>query len=146
MQIWLRRRARSRPDKADCADVCQANGLLGSKAQITLMKDRPSFLARLRRQLPDDFGAPAVGVQEFLFAADKRQHQAKSPARAEALRFEVLGFDRGGACRVGQLRDTLAGRGIPIGPGDLLIAKQALLRSLTLVTGNAHGLQRVTGL
>ena len=45
-----------------------------------------------------------------------------------------------------QIRSHLARQGTPIGPNDLLIAAQALLLDLTLVTANTGEFGRVPGL
>jgi tRNA(fMet)-specific endonuclease VapC len=67
------------------------------------------------------------------------------PARVDALRFEVLDFDREDARQAGELRARLAAAGTPIGSYDVLIAGQALARALTL-THNTSEFQRVPGL
>ena len=120
--------------------------LLDSNALIALMKGQPGFLARLRQHQPIDFGVPAIVAHELFYGAYKSQRQAENLARVEALRFEVLEFDREDARRAGQLRATLAAVGEPIGPYDVLIAGQALARKLILVTHNTREFQRVAGL
>jgi len=61
------------------------------------------------------------------------------------LQFEVVEFDREDARQAGELRAALAAAGTPIGP-YVLIAGQALARSLILVTHNTGEFQRVPGL
>lgn len=46
----------------------------------------------------------------------------------------VLDFDEDDAKAAAEIRAELAQRGTPIGPYDVLIAGQALVRGLTLVT------------
>jgi len=55
-------------------------------------------------------------------------------------------FDRAAAERAARIRADLERQGQPIGPYDLLIAGQALVNGLTLVTNNRQEFQRVSGL
>lgn len=120
--------------------------LLDSNAVIALMKGHSGFLTRLRRHRPLDFGIPAIVAHELFYGAYKSQKTADNLARVDALRFEVLEFDREDARQAGELRARLAAAGTPIGPYDVLIAGQAMARSLTLVTHNTREFQRVPGL
>jgi predicted nucleic acid-binding protein len=58
----------------------------------------------------------------------------------------ILPFDVAAARRYGELRAELERRGIPIGDTDLRIAAIALVRGLTVITGNVRHFQRVPGL
>jgi len=66
--------------------------------------------------------------------------------KIDRLFFEILDFDPEDARHAGEVRAQLALAGTPIGPYDVLIAGQALARSLTLVTHNMREFQRVVGL
>ena len=66
--------------------------------------------------------------------------------RIESLRFEVLAFDREDARHADEIRAMLAAAGTPIGPYDVLIAGQAIARSLTLITHNVREFQCVPAL
>ena len=120
--------------------------LLDSNAVIALLKAHPGFLSRLRRHRPQDFGIPAIVAHELDYGAYKGQRTAENLARIDALQFEIVDFDREDARRAGELRARLAAAGTPIGPYDVLIAGQALARSLTLVTHNTREFIRVPGL
>lgn len=120
--------------------------LLDSNAVIAVLKGNPAFLTRMRRHHPRDFGIPAIVAHELFYGAYKGQRTAENLARVEALRFEVLDFDREDARRAGELRAALARTGTPIGPYDVLIAGQALARSLILITRNTRELDRAKGL
>lgn len=120
--------------------------LLDSNAVIALLKGDAGFLARLRRHRPEDFGIPAVVAHELYFGAYRGRRTAENLDRVEALRFEVVEFDREDARRAGELRARLAAAGTPIGPDDVLIAGQALARGLTVVTHNMREFRRVPGL
>ena len=58
----------------------------------------------------------------------------------------VLSFDSNAAIRYGEVRATLEGQGTPIGDADIRIASIALVRGLTVVSGNIKHFQRVPGL
>ena len=120
--------------------------LLDTNAVIALLKGHPGFLGRLRQHLPRDFGIPAIVAHELFYGAYKGQRVAENLARVDALKLEVLEFDREDARQAGELRAKLAAAGTPIGPYDALIAGQALARALTLVTHNTREFQRVPGL
>ena len=89
---------------------------------------------------------PSIVAHELYFGAHKSRHAADNLRRVEALQFEILEFDPEDARRAGEVRAQLALAGTPIGPYDVLIAGQALARSLTLVTHKMREFQRVSGL
>jgi len=117
--------------------------LLDSNAVVAILKGGADIQARLRRYEPDDFGIPAVVAHELFYGAHKSARMAENLARVEALQFEVVDFDRDDARKAGELRARLAVAGAPIGPYDVLIAGQALSRSLRLVTHNTREFARV---
>ncbi|MDQ2680036.1 MAG: type II toxin-antitoxin system VapC family toxin [Candidatus Eremiobacteraeota bacterium] len=120
--------------------------LLDSNAIVAILKGNPKLHARLRLHEPRDFGIPAVVAHELYYGAFKSQRIAQNLARVEALQFEVVHFDRDDARVSGELRATLAASGSPIGPYDVLIAGQALARSLSIVTRNTREFRRIPGL
>ncbi len=120
--------------------------LLDSHAVIALLKGERGFVARLRQHHPSEFGIPAIVAHELYCAAFKGQCTTESLGRLEAIALAVLEFDREDARVAGVLRARLALAGTPIGPYHVLIAGQALARSLTLVTHNQNEFQRITGL
>ncbi|QIE24571.1 type II toxin-antitoxin system VapC family toxin [Caballeronia sp. SBC2] len=122
------------------------NYLLDTNAVIALMKGHSGFLARLRQHQPRDFAMPSIVAHELYFGAYKSRHAAGNLRRVEALQFEILDFGPEDTRRAGEARAQLASAGTPIGPYDVLIAGQALARSLTLVTHNMREFQRVSGL
>ncbi len=117
--------------------------LLDSNAVVAILKGGADIRERLRRYEPDDFGIPAVVAHELFYGAYKSARMAENLARVEALQFEVVNFDRDDARKAGELRARLAVAGAPIGPYDVLIAGQALSRSLRLVTHNTREFARV---
>ena len=120
--------------------------LLDSNAVIELLKGNPAVSERARRFEPADFGLPAVVAHELYFGAFKSNRTAVHLARLDALRFDVVAFDREDARRAGEVRALLASRGTPVGGYDTLIAGQTLARRLTLITHNLRDFARVPGL
>lgn len=121
--------------------------LLDANAVITLLNDPTSKLAKhARRFRPGDIGLSAVVAHELFFGAFKSRRAAQNIALVDALPFLVVEFGKEDARCAGELRALLAGRGTPIGPYDVLIAGQAVARSLALVTRNASEFKRVPGL
>src|SRR5260370_9812209 len=110
------------------------------------MKGHTGFLTRLRQHQPRDFAIPSIVAHELYFRAYKSRHAADNLRRVEALQFEILDFDPEDARHAGEVRAQLALAGTPIGPYDVLIAGQALARSLTLVTHNTPEFHPVDGL
>jgi tRNA(fMet)-specific endonuclease VapC len=120
--------------------------LLDANAVIAILKGHPGFLARLKQRQPQDFAIPSIVAHELFYGAYRSQRVGENLERVEALQFEVLDFDREDARQAGHARAALAVAATPIGPYDVLIAGQALARSLTLVTHNVREFQRVQGL
>ncbi len=121
--------------------------LLDTNAVIGLLKDITSPLAlRARRDDPRDVGLSSIVAHELYYGAFKSQRRAENLRRLDAIRFEVLPFDKEDAIAAGEVRATLAAVGSPIGPYDVLIAGQARARNLILVTDNVREFERVKDL
>ena len=121
--------------------------LFDTNALIALLKHTSSTLAqRTRQQRPSDIGLSSIVAHELYFGAYRSQRRTENLARLDALRFEVVPFDKEDAIAAGQIRALLAAEGLPIGPYDVLIAGQALSRNLILVSNNTREFQRVKGL
>jgi tRNA(fMet)-specific endonuclease VapC len=121
--------------------------LLDTNAVIGLLKSTSSPLAEaVRRLSPADIGLSAIVVHELYFGAYKSARRDQNIGRLDALRFEIIPFDREDAVASGAIRAALGESGTPIGPFDVLIAGQALCRGLVLVTANTREFSRVEGL
>jgi tRNA(fMet)-specific endonuclease VapC len=120
--------------------------LLDSNAVIALLRGHAGFSLRLRREQPRDVALSSIVAHELFYGAYRSKRTKANLALVEALRFEVLDFDREDASRAGQIRAALAAAGTPIGPYDVLIAGQAVARGLILVTHNTSEFQQVAGL
>lgn len=121
--------------------------LLDTNAVIALLKSATSPIAlEARRHDPREIVLSSIVTHELYFGAFKSQFPDASRARLDALRFEVLAFDKEDSIAAGKVRVELGVMGTPIGPFDVLIAGQALCRGLTLVTANTREFIRVQGL
>ena len=120
--------------------------LLDTNAVIALLEGHRSFVARLRTYRPSDFGMSAIVHHELCFGAYKSKRVAANLQNVHALQFEVLPISKSDAERSGEIHAALQARGTPIGPFDVLVAGQAVARSLTLITNNVAEFRRVDGL
>jgi len=123
--------------------------LLDTNICIYVIKQKPSSVKqRLQAIDPSDVGISIVTLTELEYGAAKSQ----SPERNRQILttfcapFEIVGLSQEDARILGNIRADLERRGQPIGSYDLLIAAQALSRSLTLVTNNVREFQRIEGL
>jgi len=121
--------------------------LLDANAVIALLNDATSGLAqRARREKPEDMAISAIVAHELFYGAFKSRRVAENVHRVDALRFEVLEFDKEDARQAGEVKALLAAAGSPIGPYDMLIAGQAISRNRVVVTRNTREFARVPGL
>jgi tRNA(fMet)-specific endonuclease VapC len=89
---------------------------------------------------------PGIVLHELYYGAHKSARRERNLATVDALRFEVIDFDREDARDAGEIRAALALQGTPIGGYDVLIAGQARARGLILVTRNMREFEPVPGL
>jgi len=122
--------------------------LLDTDACIGVLRQRPGMVDRLSQITPAECAVSMTTVYELFCGVGKAQHPDRERAKVERFVAAIieLPFDRAAAEAAARIRIDLEGRGMPIGPYDLLIAGQALANDLTLVTGNVQEFQRVTGL
>ncbi|WP_206453657.1 type II toxin-antitoxin system VapC family toxin [Aurantimonas marina] len=120
--------------------------LLDTNAVIAALKGHAEVHARLKRHPPHRYAISVVVAHELYFGAYKSRRAAENLARVEQLRFQILELDHEDARQAARIRAKLAGVGLPIGPYDVLIAGQAMARSLTLITHNRREFERVEGL
>ena len=121
--------------------------LLDTNAVIAILKSATSpIAAQIRRHDPREIVLSSIVTHELYFGAFKSQFPETNLKRLDALRFEVLAFDKEDSIAAGKVRAELQVAGTPIGPFDVLIAGQALCRGLTLVTANTREFVRVQGL
>jgi tRNA(fMet)-specific endonuclease VapC len=123
--------------------------LLDTNAVIMLISRKSEILVdRVLAAEPGTIAISSVVVHELFYGAYK---SSRIEHNLETLRllladFPVIELDYNDATVSGSIRATLAAKGTPIGPYDVLIAGQAKARSLTLVTNNRKEFERVNGL
>ncbi|MEM6886977.1 MAG: type II toxin-antitoxin system VapC family toxin [Pseudomonadota bacterium] len=120
--------------------------LLDTNAVIGIIAGNRDLISRLSEHVPSDFAVPSVVMYELYWGAYKSAKVAENVARVDALRFEVLDLSAADAKAAGLIRADLNKKGTPIGAYDLLIAGQAVSRSLTLITNNVKEFRRVENL
>lgn len=120
--------------------------LLDTNAVIAVLKGHDALLSRMKAISPQDVAISSVVAHELYYGAFRSSRFEENLSRVDRLRFRMLEFDRDDARCAGEIRAGLARDGIPIGPYDVLIAGQALSRSLILVTRNGREFSRIPGL
>lgn len=91
----------------------------------------------------------SIALHELWYGVALSTYQIENAANLRKLLssgIEALPFDEEDAMRAGEVRAILQKSGTPIGPYDVLIAGQALSKSMTLVTANVREFARIEGL
>ena len=120
--------------------------LIDTNAIIALKNQRSRVLLdRILACRPGEIGLSTIVLHELYYGAYRSQ---KIDRNLEVIRlikrdFEILDLDDGDAREAGDIRAALAAAGTPIGPYNLLIAGQAIARSLTLVSNNVGEFSRI---
>ena len=117
--------------------------LLDTNAVIAALKGHAGMLAHIKSHAPQDVAISSIVAHELYYGAFRSERTRENLARVDALQFPVLEFDRDDSRCAGEIRARLASAGSPIGPYDVLIAGQALSRSLILVTRNGREFSRI---
>ena len=122
--------------------------LLDIDTCIYAMKGRDSVLHRMSLWKPQDIGVSAIVEAELRTGAAKSLSAVKAQRTLEHFLSPLVSveFDSADARIYARVRAQLEKAGTPIGPVDGLIAAQALVRKLTLVTNNEREYRRVAGL
>ena len=123
--------------------------LLDTNVCIAYLNGRSSnVVQRLGIVSPSVIAVCSVVKAELFFGAMRSRNAAETLARQRAFldQFISLPFDDRSAEFYASMRATLATRGTPIGPNDLLIAAITRAHNLTLVTANVREFGRIEGL
>jgi len=89
----------------------------------------------------------AIVTSELLFGVEKRNAPRLARSVENFLgRLDILPYGPSADRHYADIRCSLEGRGLPIGPNDLFIAAHARSLDLTLVTNNIREFSRVGGL
>ena len=115
---------------------------------VDLLRNVPEVIDKLRTLAPDDCGISVITSFELFAGAARARDPRREVQKVQALMevVEEVAFTPDAARRAGLLRFELETAGTPIGPYDLLIASQAIVLDLTLVTANTQEFRHVPGL
>jgi len=122
--------------------------LLDTDTCVDLLRNVPAVIDKLRTLAPDDCGISVITSFELFAGAARARGPRREAQKVQALMevVEEVLFTPDAARRAGLLRFELDTAGTPIGPYDLLIASQAIVLDLTLVTGNTQAFRHVPAL
>ena len=116
---------------------------------LYLIKKKPvSVVERMRTESIDQIGVSSITLAELEHGVSKSAFPERNRiALVEFVTpFRILEFGQSAAYEYGRLHSRLEQAGQVIGPLDFLIAAHAVAESLTLVTNNERGFQRVPNL
>jgi tRNA(fMet)-specific endonuclease VapC len=128
------------------------NYLLDTNAVIALLRNKPARVRERYREAGksgDYLALSSVVLFELWYGVAKSSRVQENTERLRVLTsgdLDLLDFDDEDAQAAGRVRAALEQAGTPIGAYDLLIAGQALRRSLTVVTANTSEFSRVADL
>lgn len=119
--------------------------LLDSSTLIHYLRGLPAVVRRFQQTSRRELRIPSIVAYEIAFGALKSRRQRSSvSALLEAI--PQIPFDGAAAADAANIRAELEGRGLVIGPMDLLIAGTAVSRGAVLVTSNTLEFRRVKNL
>lgn len=122
--------------------------LLDTDVCIAVLRGYRRVRERLQAVQPDDCGISVVSIFELFSGVERccRPEEERLKVETFIAPMHVLPFDHDSALRASKVRWHLEKAGLPIGPYDLLLAGQALVLDVTLVTGNIGEFARVPDL
>ncbi|MBM4089615.1 MAG: type II toxin-antitoxin system VapC family toxin [Planctomycetes bacterium] len=122
--------------------------LLDTNTCIDVMRNHPAVVHKLSALSPGDCVISTITSYELYTGVAKCASPDREQAKVALLLRTVveLPFDQAAGREAGRLRALLETAGEMIGPYDILLAGQALVAGLTLVTANIHEFRRVPGL
>ena len=126
-----------------------AHYLLDTNVIIAAVDGHPaSLLNRLAGLAQERLCLSPIVLAELLTGAEKSRTPEHNRAKVLLAThgMELLPFGAADADACAKIRAGLEKKGTPIGPYDLQIAAQALVRDLVLVTANLREFRRVPGL
>ena len=123
--------------------------LLDSNICIYIINRRPKqVVERIKQEKPADVQLSAISLGELEYGVSKSPFRDKNRIALVDFvsAFEILEYNDEDAEVFGVIRADLENRGLVIGPYDMQIASQALVRNLVLVTNNTKEFERIPGL
>jgi tRNA(fMet)-specific endonuclease VapC len=125
------------------------NYLIDTNICIYIMNKRPpEVIKRFKIFEAGEIGISAITVSELQYGVAKSAHRKQNQQRLAKflVPLAILAYDEIAAGAHGDIRFELEKHGRSIGPLDLLIAAQAMIHSLTLVTNNDKEFKRIKDL
>ena len=123
--------------------------LLDTNICIYIIKNTyPHLSERVFSLTPSELSVSAVTVFELQYGAAKSRwdEQTRQKLAMFLAPFTILPFTTEDAAAAGMIRAALEKNGAPIGPYDIQIAAQGLVRDMTVITHNLAEFSRVPGL
>lgn len=122
--------------------------LLDTNTCIRLMRKSPHIVRRVGTVAPGDCSISTITSYELYTGVAKRTSPDVEKAKVALLLATVreIPCDTAAAEEAGRLRAALESQGNMIGPYDVLLAAQAIVYGLTLVTANTREFTRIAGL
>lgn len=123
--------------------------LLDTNICIYLIKNKPPEVRQhFQRYDIGDIGVSSITISELEYGVQKSAAVSRNQKALESflLPLEFLDFDHKSALAYGKIRVALERPGTSIGSMDMLIAAQAVVYDLTVITHNLREFQRVPGL
>ncbi len=122
--------------------------LLDTNFCIAVLRGLPSAIGRMSMAAPEQCSVSVVSLYELWVGVERCQNpvREKEKLRDFISPLQVLPFGEAAAIQTAKIRFNLERIGQPIGPYDLMIAGQAIVHNLTLVTHNFKEFSRVSEL
>ena len=123
--------------------------MLDTNICIYVMKNKPdTAVKRFIEHDPSEICVSSVTCAELLYGAEKSKAASRNLTALSLFLspITILDFDSSAASAYGKLRADLEIKVTPIGSMDMLIAGQAISKSLILVTNNTKDFKRIEGL
>jgi tRNA(fMet)-specific endonuclease VapC len=123
--------------------------LLDTSICIYLINKKDAGLLRkIQTYRNDDIAISTISIAELEYGVSKssKTHQNRLALATFLIPFSALDFDQDAATEYGIIRTWLETNGKQVGPMDMLIAAQARLKGLILVTNNEKEFAQVPGL
>jgi tRNA(fMet)-specific endonuclease VapC len=126
--------------------------LLDTNICIYLMSNKKGFSDAVRERFrmfnSKDLRISSITSAELYYGAAKSMMPDASKQKVDMFLtpFEIIEFGEDDSVEYGKLKRTLEQKGTPIGILDNMIAAQALVRDLTVITNNKKEFKRVPNL
>jgi len=121
--------------------------LIDTSSLSRAIRDDSSRLSRIVLHLGvDQVVISVMTLLEIEYSLQRRRITRAARIRDFVSQFQSIAFDRADASAAGALRARLEAVGHPIGIIDTMLAAQALVRGLTVVTDNAKEFGRIAEL